>query len=125
LLQIILKLLLILISEKLYLGFGVPSFPPGVPSLSSVPQIVGGEEAPEGAYPYVASLQWGLFKTSHFCAGSIIKEQWILTAGHCILAVPSIGQFKVKAGKHNLKTSESTEQVVEVAKTVVHEEYNG
>lgn len=98
-----------------------------MPSLPLSPQIVGGNEAPAGAYPYIVSLQWGIFGrlASHFCAGSILTNEWIITAGHCIKAVPSIGKFIIKAGKHNLKTGESSEQSIEVAKTFVHEQYKG
>ncbi|CAK9827359.1 unnamed protein product [Anthophora retusa] len=95
-----------------------------VPLLDT--RIVGGNEAKPGQYPWQVSLQWGwLFGYSHFCGGSIINSQWIVTAGHCVLAVPNYGDFIVKAGKHNLKVSEGTEQVVKVEKSFVHEKYNG
>ncbi|XP_012230032.1 trypsin [Linepithema humile] len=106
-------------AEKPYLGLRVPS-------LSSSPQVVGGKEAPEGAYPYIVSLQRGIFGlTSHFCAGSIINSEWILTAGHCVNAVSRLVKITVKAGKHNLKARESTEQIIKAAKTIVHEQYKG
>ena len=44
-------------------------------------RIVGGQDAAEAAFPYQVSLQnYG----SHFCGGSILNENWILTAGHCL-----------------------------------------
>ncbi|CAL1685716.1 unnamed protein product [Lasius platythorax] len=90
-----------------------------VPFLPFSPQVVGGSEAPENEYPFIVSLQqYG----SHFCAGSIVDSQWVVTAAHCILAVSS---FDVKAGKHNIQITEDTEQTAEIAQTFTHEQYQG
>ncbi|KAG7188818.1 hypothetical protein KM043_008427 [Ampulex compressa] len=105
------------IAHKPYLGFNVPLLDG---------RIAGGSEARVGEYPWQVSLQWGyVLGTSHFCGGTILNNNWILTAGHCALAVPSYGNLVVKAGKHNIKRKESTEQSVKVAKIIVHEDYNG
>ncbi|XP_028521723.1 trypsin-1-like [Apis cerana] len=104
-------------SAKSYRGFRIPLFDT---------RIVGGNEARQGQYPWQVSLQWGwLFGYSHFCGGAILSDQWIVTAGHCVLAVPSYGDFIVKAGKHDLKLVESTEQSIAVERTFVHEKYTG
>lgn len=102
------------------IGFNVPKL--------SLGRIVGGVEATKGEFPHQVTLQWGmppLASHQHFCGGTIIDSQWILTAGHCVLAVPAYGSFVVKAGKHEIKTVESTEQVVDVAASYVHEDYVG
>lgn len=104
-------------TAKSYRGFRIPLFDT---------RIVGGNEARQGQYPWQVSLQWGwLFGYSHFCGGAILSDQWIVTAGHCVLAVPSYGDFIVKAGKHDLKLVESTEQSIAVERTFVHEKYTG
>lgn len=46
--------------------------------------IVNGKDAAPGQFKHAVSLQ---FRGSHFCGGSIIKPNWILTAGHCGNAV--------------------------------------
>lgn len=49
--------------------------------LSAPQPIIGGSDAKPKTYPYQVSLSDSY---GHFCGGSIISENWILTAGHCI-----------------------------------------
>ena len=43
-------------------------------------KVYDGREAPLGSFPWLASLQ---YKNKHFCGGSLISEQWVLTVAHC------------------------------------------
>ena len=45
------------------------------------PRITGGEEAIPHSYPHQVSLQ---MDTMGFCGGSLISDEWILTAAHCM-----------------------------------------
>ncbi|XP_050458389.1 chymotrypsinogen B-like [Cataglyphis hispanica] len=89
-------------------------------------RVTGGSEAPEASYPYIVSLQWNINNVHyHFCAGSILNNQWILTAAHCLheIFLVGINNVVVKAGKHNIQIVESTEQIVQIEQIFKHEKY--
>ncbi|CAD0249735.1 unnamed protein product [Spodoptera exigua] len=46
----------------------------------AVRRIVGGMESSISMYPYNVAISRN---AKHWCGGSIIDEQWVLTAGHC------------------------------------------
>ena len=90
-------------------------------------RVVGGTEAQPHSAPWMITMQYGIVATSHVCGGSIIAPQWVLTAGHCVLAIGPEGIFYVAAGRHSLSSHEISEQIryVDRRQTWVHEDYNG
>ncbi|KAM8722380.1 prothrombin [Acanthopagrus schlegelii] len=92
-------------------------------------RIVGGDDAE------VASAPWQvmLYKRSPqelLCGASLISDQWILTAAHCILYPPwnknfSTDDILVRLGKHNrAKFEHETEKIVAIDEIIVHPKYN-
>ncbi len=80
-----------------------------------VPRIVGGVEAEPNEFPFIASLQ----RYSHFCGGSLIAPNWILTAAHCVSGSSSV---KVVMGLHDQKNPVNTE-TIQSKRIFVHPEY--
>nr|XP_033779884.1 trypsin-like [Geotrypetes seraphini] len=78
-------------------------------------KIVGGYTCGRNALPYQVSLNAGY----HFCGGSLINSQWVLSAAHCYQP-----RINVRLGEHNIEASEGTEQFIDSAKVIRHASYN-
>ncbi|CAO1320313.1 unnamed protein product [Diamesa serratosioi] len=100
-----------------------------LPFVQNDPFIVGGEEAAENSAPYMISLQESLDDThfQHICGGSIISENFVLSAAHCITGAPLGAVFQIVAGEHNFIENTGNEQIRQVLENeiFIHENYTG
>lgn len=81
-------------------------------------KIVGGEPAVKGEFPFQVSLQTS--SGSHFCGGSLIKPNWVLTASHC---VQGSGSMKIVVGMHDQSDKSGTETFT-TKKVIAHPKFN-
>ena len=112
-------------------------FPPDVETMSMEqntinpgelpqPMIVGGTQVnpacPDCKYPFMVSLQSGGWFGGHFCGGSLVREDWVVTAAHCVVG-ESPSSIDVKIGLHNVNgtTGNQTRDVVEI---IIHPNYS-
>ncbi|NXQ25592.1 ACRO protein, partial [Alaudala cheleensis] len=87
-------------------------------------RIVGGADAKPGAWPWIVSIQNPRTPgTKHFCGGSLIRAQWVLTAAHCFDLTFNISLMYVVIGATQLSQLGSMAQVRQIKKLVQHENY--
>ncbi len=80
-------------------------------------RIIGGSDASE-LYPWMVSIQIG----GHFCGGTLIGKDWVLTAAHCMEDVNADDLTLFIGGANLNQTGTSEEHSVEWF--VVHPEYD-
>ncbi|XP_017345311.3 tryptase isoform X3 [Ictalurus punctatus] len=88
----------------------------GRPPLNT--KIVGGENAGPGSWPWQVSFQTS---GSHFCGGSLINQNWVLSAAHCFQSITA-PKITIYLGMENLidpnRSQRSTSNII------IHQEYN-
>ncbi|XP_037006245.2 anionic trypsin [Artibeus jamaicensis] len=78
-------------------------------------KIVGGYTCEENSVPYQVSLNAGY----HFCGGTLISDQWVVSAAHCYKS-----RIQVRLGEYNIDVLEGDEQFINSAKVIRHPSYN-
>uniref|UniRef100_A0A8D2KXN5 trypsin n=1 Tax=Varanus komodoensis TaxID=61221 RepID=A0A8D2KXN5_VARKO len=89
------------------LGFAAP--------VDDDDKIVGGYDCLRYSVPYQVSLNSGY----HFCGGSLISDQWVVSAAHCYKS-----RMQLVIGEYNLAVLEGDEQFINSAKVIRHEGYS-
>jgi len=93
------------------------------PQLVPSGKIVGGTNATQGMFPFVASLKIkNLNRYMHFCGGAAISTSHILTAAHCVAAIRPESLY-VSIGDHNVSQKDKYERVIKAANVYIHKHF--
>ncbi|XP_073713591.1 trypsin I-P1-like [Misgurnus anguillicaudatus] len=87
-------------------------------------KIVGGENATTGSWPWQASIRF-ISSGSHFCGGSLINKDWVLSAAHCFPSVSyGASYISVSLGCQTLSGSNPNGTTKTVSQVITHSGYN-
>lgn len=87
-------------------------------------RIINGWRAKVGQWPFMVSVQRFSKKRKkflHWCGGSILTDEFILTAAHCIK--PPMSAFRVLVGTVSLNTKQTKSNYFKVRKMIPHEKF--
>lgn len=85
-------------------------------------KIIGGTTASLGQFPYQVSLRRTRdSKTKHVCGGSIYNQNWIITAGHCLLYFDTTQEASIVVGVIDLESDGTS---YDVEKLLVHPSFD-
>ena len=89
------------------------------------PQIVGGEDAEDGEFPHQVSLRTVTDAgRTHFCGGSIVDKDWVVTAAHCCKGQSRFSLHVQAGGILRTDENEGEEQGRNVQEILIHEDYH-
>ncbi|KAK0150815.1 Trypsin-1 [Merluccius polli] len=78
-------------------------------------KIVGGYECVKHSQPHQVSLNSGY----HFCGGSLVSPDWVVSAAHCYKS-----RVEVRLGEHHIRVNEDTEQFISSSRVIRHPNYS-
>lgn len=84
-------------------------------------EVIGGTEAIAGEFPWQVQLSIPGF--SHWCGGSVIDNDWVLTAAHCVSG-RTASDFTARAGLQRRSAPDSNVQTRGVRRIIRHPSYN-
>jgi len=83
-------------------------------------KIIGGTQASADSYPWMVSLQSK--EGEHFCGGSLLDAQWVLTAAHCVEQEVA-ANIQAVVSEYHLKQTDNGEETLAVEAIYIPDNY--
>lgn len=99
-----------------FLVVSLSTFGSSLPHLDG--RIVGGDPISISKTPYQVSLQ---LYGQHFCGGSLIALDWVLTASHCFQDINEFSVVQIRAGSSSYNRGG---QLITVEYIIKHDDYD-
>merc|ERR1712223_1872997 len=84
-------------------------------------RIVGGVETEVNEWPWQAGMVWS-GSSSVFCGATVISDEWILTASHCVDGT-NPAEIQVLLGEHDYWDSDEPVRM-DISEIIMHPDYN-
>lgn len=84
-------------------------------------RIIGGDIAEPNQYPFQVALYIYINSATYFCGASLITNEWVVTAAHCVEDATS---FVLLLGAHNLSAVEDNRITYTSTEYVIHEDWD-
>ncbi|CAG2171180.1 unnamed protein product [Oppiella nova] len=84
--------------------------------------VVGGVNANPQEFPWQVSLEYNSAEVGwyHTCGASVISDEWVLTAAHCVDRSLDGAMYRCVVGEHDRTKPEGKEAIINVIKVIQH-----
>ncbi|XP_032092137.1 serine protease 27-like [Thamnophis elegans] len=111
----------------LSVGLGLPDVEPSYATRVCGKQgylnrIVGGTDSRDGEWPWQVSIK---LNGHHHCGGSLVTNQWIITASHCFSLIKNPSNFTVLVGALKLSDPGPQSIIASVKHIILNPSYEG
>jgi len=89
-------------------------------------RIVGGTQAKAGDWPWQVNFdyKYNTGNPGHHCGGTLITNEWVVSAAHCFVNDMTKEYYWLKMGEHDIKNSSIWEQRFEIDQLILHPKYD-